>query len=428
MRALGLFLAKFRSAGAIGLAGIAAQVLMLAISPILARLYTPVDYAIFGVFFTFSSIAGLIVNLRFDLAVTAAHDRAETINLAGVSVFLAAFLSILGGVVFWFLSAYHLIGRQDSTKVLAMIMMLQLFAVAVSMTLQAYLIRTRGFRTMAQAQFMQGAGRGAAQLGFGFAGLGPYGLVLGEVAARLLQSLTIWAARRRMLLAAWRRYGGMAAARAAAKAHRHHTHFSTVATSLNAVAYIIPAPLILATFGIHAAGFYTFAERIVAGPLSLIMKSIGDVFQGQLIAELKLHGKRGLMQFYIKCLCVLAVAAVSGACVIHYATRPVFAILFGARWEMAGDIVTMMAPLFAVWVCSFSLAGVFTVARRQDVHCVFSVINVAANLYVLIVSVRGYEDFLAFMKLFVAVNTLVYAGYIAMQVYAAWRPRLHKPA
>ena len=77
------------------------QLLVLAASPLLTRLYTPEDFGVLGVFTALLMIFGIAVSLRYELAIPLAEDDARMVNLLALSLVLTLLVSSLFGVSVW---------------------------------------------------------------------------------------------------------------------------------------------------------------------------------------------------------------------------------------------------------------------------------------------------------------------------------------
>ena len=77
------------------------QLIVLAASPLVTRLYTPADFGVLGVFSAFLGILGIAVTLRYELAIPLAEDDASVVNLVALSLAVTFLLSLMVGVALW---------------------------------------------------------------------------------------------------------------------------------------------------------------------------------------------------------------------------------------------------------------------------------------------------------------------------------------
>ncbi len=80
----------------------AGQVVVLAFSPLITRIYSPETFGLQGVFLSLISILSPAIALRYPMAIVVASDEAEAARLSRLAVMIAFGLSILLGLVLLF--------------------------------------------------------------------------------------------------------------------------------------------------------------------------------------------------------------------------------------------------------------------------------------------------------------------------------------
>ena len=71
------------------------QIIVILISPVLTRLYTPNEFGLFGAFMAIVSIISTFINGRYDLAIIEARESEIAINLMRLSVFITFFTTLI---------------------------------------------------------------------------------------------------------------------------------------------------------------------------------------------------------------------------------------------------------------------------------------------------------------------------------------------
>ena len=169
-----------RGVAEIVLGTVLGQGLLIAAAPVLARLYDPADFALLQIFTGVVSIGAVLAGLRMDLAVPLARDVTETravvrAGLAGtVVVAVAIWLLGLAGAGLWAVNP-----TLAELRAAWWLVPPTVAVIAVFQLLSAVLVRAERYRDLAGRNALQGVGTAGAQLGFGFAGLTPLGLLLG---------------------------------------------------------------------------------------------------------------------------------------------------------------------------------------------------------------------------------------------------------
>jgi len=72
-----------------------AQAIPIAISPILARMYTPEDFGVLALFISISGIFGSIATARYELAIMLPKEDDEAVNITALGIAISFILSFL---------------------------------------------------------------------------------------------------------------------------------------------------------------------------------------------------------------------------------------------------------------------------------------------------------------------------------------------
>mgnify|MGYP003329557829 FL=1 len=84
-----------------------AQLITVMITPVLSRLYTPADYAVFAIFTSIVSQVAVGASLRLEMALPTIKDDGEALQLlrlAAKIIFIVSGASIVGSAAFSFLT------------------------------------------------------------------------------------------------------------------------------------------------------------------------------------------------------------------------------------------------------------------------------------------------------------------------------------
>jgi O-antigen/teichoic acid export membrane protein len=113
----------------------------------------------------------------------------------------------------------------------------------------------------------------------------------------------------------------------------------------------------------EALGAFGFTYRIVAAPVDLISKSIGDVFRKNASDEYLQTGQaKSVFSANLKRLIVLSTITFVPA---FFMVEDFFVLLFGKTWSTAGYYAKLMIPLFALQLIVSPLSTMFFIAQKQ---------------------------------------------------------------
>jgi O-antigen/teichoic acid export membrane protein len=308
------------------------QLLLVLVSPLLTRLYAPAEFGVLAVFMSLNGILGGIASLRYEHGVIAARDEADAVDMVWVtliaSVAYAAAAMLLVGL------AGDAFARWIDTPALAPLLWLlppTLLAVAVGTLLEHWSMRQGTYRINGAGRTAQFGSQGLLQLAFGLAGLKAFGLLLGYAlgyALRFVLFLLVLPAADRRLLASCRvrRFGPLA------RAHWRHAVLGTPARLLQNAVQLLPAILLAALYDPAVAGLFALAQRILVMPVRLLSHAASQVFLGEAVTR----DPQAVRSLFRRTTLRFLLLGSLGMAPILLAGPPLFALVFGEPWRVAG--------------------------------------------------------------------------------------------
>ena len=393
-----------------------AQVIVIATSPILTRLYSPSQFGTFAVAMSIVSVLITITCLRYEFAIPLPRDDVTAANVLALSLVVHGAMSVLAGIVLW-LAAPWAFGLFGATVLVPYIWIMSLAQVGggVMSIFTNWAVRTKSFSDIAASRLAQSVGLVSVQAGLGAAGAGPGGLLLGDAVGRIFGSS-------RLVRAAWRthssafRHVSRAAVMSAANRYRRFPIFSSGSALLTSLSVQAPVLLLVAAYGTSTGGQFVLAVRICAIPLSLIADAVGQVFVAE-AARMVHHDPAELRTLFRSTTSALARAAIGPAILVMLLAPFLTGLVFGPAWDQAGLFVAVLVPSYYVAFVIGSTGDLLFVLERQDLHLAREVLRfVLMGGAVLLASWLG-------MSALEAVALLSAAGIVYYSLYGlvTWR-------
>jgi O-antigen/teichoic acid export membrane protein len=322
-----------------------AQLLVVLVTPILTRIYSPDD---FGVLTVFISILGLLIvvsALRYEVAIPLPASASFAINLTALSgAILLGMTAVLGVLVFLFgAELAEMLSVPQLTPYLWLIP-LGMFTGGGFQVLSFWHIRQRRFNRLTQAKISQSASMVGGQLAMGWMQIGAVGLVGGYVLGRIVAVVFL-------LHAMWRQSRDLFAQisltniRKAASRYRRFPLISSWSALLNQGG-LQAAPLLFAAFfGAQVAGWFGLAQRVAGIPLTLIGRSVSQVNLGE-ASRLRNENPVALRRLFLRTASKLFLyvgVPLLGAGLI---SPWVFGFIFGDQWRTSGWYIVALLPMF----------------------------------------------------------------------------------
>lgn len=345
-----------------------AQAIPLALSPILTRLYTPDDFGILAIYMSIASLGTVVVSLKYDLAIIIPEKDEDSANITILSIFVAFLTStILFIIVLLYGSeiSRFLIDGAENVKVLNNWLYFVPFSILIMglfNSISFWFNRKSYYKRMATSKVLNTAGMSGAQIGLGAFNFIPVGLLIGFIAGRLFSFLYLLRmlikdrdsvfhkiSRERMLYLI-RRY-------------KKFPYFTLPADFTNVVSNQLPVFLIGKYFGGAILGNYALMDRILGAPISLLGRSVLDVFKQRASEDFIKNGN--CRDIFVKTFKTLVFLSAIPTILLFTISPFVFGVIFGKGWEIAGDFAQIFAILFFFRFTASPLSYMFHIAEKQ---------------------------------------------------------------
>lgn len=390
-----------------------AQVLTIAASPFLTRLYGPEAFGLLALFSSITSIISVISCLRYELAILLPKTDKEAANLLAVSLGFVVLISIFTIPIVW-------LGRTiilDLLKTPALGLYLWLvpptvFFSGIFLAFNYWNSRTKHFGRLSLAQAFQSFTSTASQLAMGYAGHGIGGSLIGSslvgsALSSLVLSRQIWRDNSRLFKESitWR--GMLAGLKCYAKFPLHNTW----AALLNTISWQLPALLLSTFFSTSVVGYYALAFRLINLPMMFIGRAIGQVFL-QRASIAKYNGT--LPKLVEQTLINLIQLVIFPLLTIILIGHDLIILVFGNRWGESGIYLQILGFWAIIWLITSPIDDLLQILERQkESLCIHAAILLSRLLGL---SMGGYIGNARISLLLFSISGVVVYSYLLIRV------------
>ncbi len=308
-----------------------AQVINLLFSMLLPRIYSPEQFAVFGIFLSTVLILFEVNNFRLDQALMLPEDNEESIFIYRKSIFYSTLLSMLLFVIWWIYSLSPWFQKEYST----------LFWIPVSVFLQgiiqptiSYCNRIQAYNTINSSRIIQALTTGIVSCLPFWTGSSKIYLTEGFIAGQLVsliflinlvyKNLSVKIKSKNLTIQPYIQFP------------RYGTWSSLLNTvSRNSIVYILSY-----FFSPYFVGLYTFTNRLVQAPIGLMTSSIGQAYFRD---ASRTKDAQELRQLTFTIQKVLTQIAVIPVLLALFLGPDIFELLFGKEWRPAGEIARYLS-------------------------------------------------------------------------------------
>lgn len=389
------------------------NLIAFASAPIVARLFAPEQFGIAGLIQILGILPVLIATGQYYLALGIARSRGESINIAALSMLLAPLLALLLLPPVLVLQMYPEILPTFLVPVAPYFWTIPIFIVAGSVLAVTRLweIRHAHYKPMVVNRLIESGGIATFQIGFGLLGVGPLGLIIGRwigIAAAATHGL-------RLVLGQIGRKGlrsiSLRRLRFVAMHHWRLPLYQLPANGLNEATTQL-LPIMLAIFySMESVGFFWFANRLLERPAIVFGSNVGRVFY-QHAADRRQAGQPVARLFWRSTGILFATSALPFGAVIAFGP-PLFAIVFGAEWELAGHYARWIAVANFAMLLAFPARGATVLFDLQGIFAIVETVRaITSGLAFFLVAANGGGALLAIGTAATAQSILL-LGFIA---------------
>lgn len=342
------------------------QLIVIAASPILTRLYSPEEFGLLAVYLGILGILCVITSLRYQLAIPLPEKDTNALNVTALSLIILAVLTLCLVIMVWVFGDF-LVDFLNAPNFKPFLWLLPVgFAViGIFQVLQYWSLRLKAFGPIAKAKIVQATSTAGVQV-IG-AAVGPLALLAGRVIGQVIADIMLWK-NSTISVSSIRNNVTPKGIAAVAKQYRQFPIFSSWSGLLNACGAQVPVLFFAAAFGPAVAGGYMLAQRVINMPLTVVGKAVSDAFLPKSVDALRANRLGGQVT---KLFDALASLMFPSAILLFFVAPDLFDMVFGDDWRLAGEIVRWLSPMLAIQFLINPVSRIFVTVERQDLALFF---------------------------------------------------------
>jgi len=339
-----------RHVGILTSGSIVAQVVLLATTPWLSRLFAPESFGLFSLMLSISTIGGAVGGLCYEVAVILPRSRRAALSLYRLAFALSLIVPCL--VTGLLALVQHLFPMLLGRTLTADFYLYCLAATALTTQINVLCYghsRAGQYGPISVNKVTQTLLPAALQIGLAYLGMAAEGLRLTRRLPRGYRLRDMTQARVADMAAAGRTYKDFL--------------LQVPRQFLVRGATMLPAALLLGSYGPTVAGLYFFAQRLIERPGMLLGDSLTRVPMKQF--ALRVQARKPLTRAALLYTVAVGAPVIMGVGLLALTAHPLFHFVFGARWEPAAGYAVVLAGWAAIRLTSLPMATLTTVLRVQ---------------------------------------------------------------
>lgn len=353
------------------------QAVVVLFSPVLTRLYSPGDFGVFAVYASLLGVITVIGSMRYELAIPLPSDDQTAANVLVLALLFTMGVSCLSGLAVWALGDRIVSWTKTPTlRPYLWLLPVGILGASSYMAFNYWAIRKNDYAKIGHTKFVQGIMLTLTQISLGIVHIKPFGLLLGLVVGHTTGIGTLASSAWRNSKHSFNNVSISGILKAAAR-YRRFPLVSSYSSLLDSLGAQAPAFLLAVFYGPVVAGWFALSQRVVGVPLTLLGRSVDQVYLGQ-ASRLMGTNQKGLRGLYLDTAKKLLLTGLVFIIPFGLLAPWLFKIIFGSGWLESGRYTQIMAPMILTQVVIAPLSQTLNFLERQDIQLLWVVIWVVS--------------------------------------------------
>lgn len=384
-----------------------AQVITIAAAPVLTRLFTPENFGLLALLTSIIAVISRISSLCYERAIVMTPGPKDALNAVALSLALL--------VVFCFLTLtiailcrdtiVNIVGNPEFSAWM-MLVPLGILMYGLNTIINRWRLRNKDVRSIAMARTSESLFSAVIKIVAGFAiGATSGGLLAGFFGGILVSLMVLSYIPVNLGVMSLAKNISLKRIKAVGAEYRMLPLYASWNALIMVLSQHLPVLLFSSMFSPAVVGFYSIGQRILKQPVSAVGESLNNLYLQK--AADKLARGENILLSYKKITSALFMIGLLPFTGLALAAKPLFSIVFGQKWAIAGLYVQIMAPLFCVMIVRIPSNVVYEVFRKQNIKLVLSVLKLILTISSVLFGYFLFKKPVIVIGIFVWINIAV---------------------
>lgn len=369
-----------------------AQLVALAIYPILTDIYTKEEHGVFALYMSIIAISGIVSTGRYQMAILMPKDDKKAVNIVGLGLLLSLVVSaVLLIVVLLFGHNLAMLFRMPAIEKWLIFIPLSTLMIGVFEVSIQWHNRQKKFKSTASANLIQSLSNSGVKVSTSKLFSPGGGLIAGAIIGQLAGGMFFifsWIIKFRLWFSklSWREM------RIVAKEYYRFPAFNMPNNLINNISNSLPVFLLSIYFGAAEVGLYGLAFAMVFRPMSLVVNSMEQVFSQRVIS--KFNAGSSIRKDF-RTLMIRSVQIGIVPFVLAGIFGPIiFKSIFGPEWEESGRYMQILLPWFFTAFLANQLTFLPDMLSRQKGAFVLNIVRLILRVIGMAIGISQNDIYL----------------------------------
>ena len=389
-----------------------AQVIPVALQPILKRLFTPEDFGTFDIYLKILGMLFVVFALKYDMAVVLPKNRVKALLILTLSVIISSVFTILTYIIVFIFENQILALLQFPQKYKLALYILPLSTLFFSLfnAFNYLLIRNKKFKASSINKVNRRAVEGAVQISLAYVPLlNRMGLIIGNLMGNIIYFISAYYQSFNGFRLD-KRFFRISLLKSVAKEYSDLPKYNIIPELLNTGFFAALSFLVLAKFDIKEVGYMELTQRILAIPTAFVAYSVGQVLL-QKLTEM-VNNKQKITNEIKKVFILLLVMAVPFVLIILIFATSLFELVFGNEWAVSGLYSKYLVVFYAMGFLVSPLSQVLISLQKFKINAIWKIGRFLIVIPLFFINFENIDIYLISYSALGIVSYIIYLGII----------------
>lgn len=386
-----------------------AQIIPIAATFLITRIYNPEMFGEFSTWLAFVSILSIVFSLRLEASLVIIKEDSAR-NKAVLYIFSTAIILCLcsTGVIYLIKDSPSVQKLLSDNSLLLILIPIGSLSIILNQIWQTWAASIGEYNKLIVMRISQSLITVLFQIGIGFIIAESFSLVLAFLIASFLSFIIAFIIMPNILNTSLFNYFEF---KQYIVRYKNFLIYGLPADTLNTTTSQLPIILISYRFGPEIAGYLSLTMRVLSKPVSLLGNAILDVFKKH--AAEQLHTIGNCKKLYINTFIVLFLASIVYSIATVFLAKPIFAFAFGPEWEFSGVIAIWLLPMFALGFIASPLSYIAYLVEKQHYDLIWQI----ALFIMMLTTLLLFNDYKISIISYAIGYAFLYCIYIALSYH-----------
>lgn len=406
-----------REAATLVSGNVLAQAISMLAYLVLTRIFSPSDYALFNIFYSYIEVFIILSTCKYEGAVIVARDDAEVAAVSKFAMRLNTMVSLLLltiAAVLYFTGS--LPGAFSDLGAIVLLIPPMVFFSGTSRVYTALFNRMHHYKLIAASENTNAIAGFVLKALFGLLGMNrvglPLGAVLGQASANALYRIRL----RKVVLPRPAHSEQLAAARK----YRNFPLFVASRDFVNSLSASLPFLWLALYFDRADVGLFGLAFTMVFRPVNMLNNAFERVLYARTAESVR--SRQRISPVISRFLSLINLFAIPVCLLGWFVAEPLFTFLFGDEWNGSGIYVQALLPLILFSLNAAPLSFLSNVFSTQRTEFGFYLVLLCLRVVAIAAGIHA-GSFLLAIRLYAAAGALVS---VSLLVWYLWQVRRYE--